>query len=208
MLTVPLFAHAGIFDRFLKQMVSYQAILVTILTVHILLCIGVKLLNNKLSRYKRGLLKAVEHIRQKRIYTITCSWILCSFVYGVYVCLLAGQIFFCGVLVILIFLPTFAIFFLRKKWRERHLFGRRAIYCYLQSSILCNCEWFRSFLSYTDLEYQVADFYLYPEAEYIIQLADDTFAFAIILIIPYLVYSFFYICKTSYSKIQNMHHEG
>ena len=219
MLTVPLFAHAGIFDRFLKQMVSYQAILVTILTVHILLCIGFKLLNNKLSRYKRGLLKAVEQIRQKRIYTITCSWILCSFVYGVYVCLLAGQIFFWGGLVIEIFLPTFAIFFLRKKWRERHLFGRRAIYCYLQSSIfmsigisvyliLCNCEWFRSCLSYTDLEYQVADFYLYPEAEYIIQLADDTFAFAIILIIPYLVYSFFNICKTSYSKIQNMHHEG
>ena len=74
--------------------------------------------------------------------------------------------------------------------------------------ILCDCEWFRSCLSYTDLEYQVADFYLYPEAEYIIQLADDTFAFAIILILPYLVYSFFNICKTSYSKIQNMHHEG
>lgn len=122
MLTVPLFAHAGIFDRFLKQMVSYQAILVTILTVHILLCIGFKLLNNKLSRYKRGLLKAVEHIRQKRIYTITCSWILCSFVYGVYVSLLAGQIFFWGGLVIEIFLPTFAIFFLRKKWRERDIF--------------------------------------------------------------------------------------
>lgn len=135
MLTVPLFAHAGIFDRFLKQMVSYQAILVTILTVHILLFIGIKLLNNKLSRYKRELLKAVEHIRQKRIYTITCSWILCSFVYGVYVSLLVGQIFFWGGLVIEIFLPTFAIFFLRKKWRERHLFGRRAIYCYLQSSI-------------------------------------------------------------------------
>ena len=118
MLTVPLFAHAGIFDRFLKQMVSYQAILVTILTVHILLFVGVKLLNNKLSRYKRGLLKAVEQIRQKRIYTITCSWILCSFVYGVYVCLLVGQIFFWGGLVIEIFLPTFAIFFLRKKWRE------------------------------------------------------------------------------------------
>lgn len=67
---------------------------------------------------------------------------------------------------------------------------------------------FEDCLSYTDLEYQVADFYLYPEAEYIIQLADDTFAFAIILIIPYLVYSFFNICKTSYSKIQNMHHEG
>ena len=133
--------------------------------------------------------------------------------------LLVGQIFFWGGLVIEIFLPTFAIFFLRKKWRERHLFGRRAIYCYLQSSIfmsigisvyliLCNCEWFRSCLSYTDLEYQLADFYLYPEAEYIIQLADDTFAFAIILIIPYLVYSFFNICKTSYSKIQNKHHEG
>lgn len=121
MLTVPIFAHAGIFDRFLKQMVSYQAILVTILTVHILLCIGVKLLNNKLSRLKRGLLKVVEQIRQKRIYTITCSWILCSFVYGVYVCLLAGQIFFWGGLVIEIFLPTFAIFFLRKNG-ERDIF--------------------------------------------------------------------------------------
>lgn len=88
MLTVPLFAHAGILDRFLKQMVSYQAILVTILTVHILLCIGVKLLNNKLSRYKRGLLKAVEHIRQKEdIYNCMfldlvffCLWGVCLFI--------------------------------------------------------------------------------------------------------------------------------
>lgn len=140
-----------------------------------------------------------------------CLWGVCMFISWSNILL--------GWFKIEIFLPTFAIFFLRKKWRERHLFGRRAIYCYLQSSIfmaigisvyliLCNCEWFRSCLSYTDLEYQVADFYLYPEAEYIIQLADDTFAFAIILIIPYLVYSFFNICKTSYSKIQNMHHEG
>lgn len=86
MLTVPLFAHAGMFDRFLEQMVSYRAILVTILTVHILLCIGVKLLKNKLSRYKRALLKAVKHIRKKDIYDYVfldfvffCLWSVCLF---------------------------------------------------------------------------------------------------------------------------------
>lgn len=219
MLTVPLFAHAGMFDRFLEQMVSYRAILVTILTVHILLCIGVKLLKNKLSRYKRALLKAVKHIRKKKTYTITYSWILCSFVYGVYVCLLASQIFLFGGLVILIFLPTFAVFFLRKKWREKLIFGKRAIYCYLQSSIfmsfgislyliLCNCEWFRSLLSYTDAEYQLANFYLYPKAEAIILLAAHTFELAIILIIPYLVFLFFKICKNAYNKLQSQRHEG
>ena len=109
MLTVPLFAHAGMFDRFLEQMVSYRAILVTILATHILLCIGIRLLNNKHSRFKRVLLKAVRHIRKKKTYTIIYSWILCSFVYGVYVCLLASQIFLWGGFVILIFLPTFTI---------------------------------------------------------------------------------------------------
>ena len=214
MLTVPLFAHAAMFDRFLEQMVSYRAILVTILTVHILLCIGVKLLKNKLSRYKRALLKAVKYIRQKKTYTITYSC-----VYGVYVCLLASQIFLLGGLVILIFLATFALFCLRKKWREKLIFGKRAIYCYLQSSIfmsigislyliLCNCEWFRSLLSYTDAEYQLVNFYLYPKAEAIILLAAHTFELAIILIFPYLVFLFFKICKNAYIKLQSQRHEG
>ena len=213
MLTIPLFAHAGMFDRFLEQMVSYRAILVTILATHILLCIGVRLLNNKHSRFKRVLLKAIRHIRKKKTYTIICSWILCSFVYGVYVCLLASQIFLWGGFVILIFLPTFTIFFLRKKWREKFIFGKRAIYCYLQSSIfmsfgmslyliLCNCEWFRSLLSYTDAEYQLANFYLYPKAESIILLADQTFELALIMILPYLVFSFIKLCKAAYKRLQ------
>lgn len=130
MLTLPLFAHAGWYDRFLEQMVSYHSILITLLTTHILLCVCVKLLRNKLLRYKRVLLKTVKHIRQKKIYTFIYSWILCSFVYGVYVCLLAGQVFLWGGFVILIFLLIFSVSFLCKKWREKLIFGKRAIYCY------------------------------------------------------------------------------
>lgn len=218
-LTTPLFAHAGMFDRFLEQMVSFRAIIITIFVTHILLCIGVKLLKNKLLRYKRALLKGTRFVRKKRIYTVICSWILCSYVYGVYVCLSASQIFLWGGLVILIFLPTFATFFLRKKWRNKLIFGKRAIYYYLQSSIfmsigmslylmLCNCEWFKSMFSYTDAEYQLANFYLYPKGEAVLFLAENILIFAVMLIIPFLVYSILSICKIAYNKMRNKFQEN
>ena len=69
LMAVPAFAHAGGYDQFLRQMVSYRALLITVLFVHVVLWTCVKLLHNKLPGYKnlyrlfghcrRGLLRGV-----------------------------------------------------------------------------------------------------------------------------------------------------
>lgn len=133
-MAVPAFAHAGWYDQFLEQMVSYRALLITVLFVHVTLWGCVKLLHNRMAGYKRILRKVVRFIKRKNALVIPVSWVLSSFVLGIYLMLLCNQLFFIFSLIpLLIYILAFPVLFLRRNWRKRFITGVRPMYCYIQS---------------------------------------------------------------------------
>ena len=213
LMAVPAFAHAGWYDQFLKQMVSYRAVMITVLFVHVTLWICVKLLHNKLPGYKRILRKVVKLIKRKNAYMILFSWILSSFVLGIYLIMLCNQLFFIvGLILFLIYILAFPSLFLRKNWRRRFIIGVRPLYCYIQSAIfisvglilyyiLWEYEWFRSMLSYTTEEYMLTEFYLFPKREVVYSVIKQLVLPLLINAIPYVIYSIVSLSKCAYRKL-------
>lgn len=212
LVVVPAFAHAPWFDQFLEQMVSYRAMMITVLFVHIMLWVSVKLLHNKLPGYRRVLRKVVRFIKRKNVLVFPSSWILSSFVLGVYLILLSNQLFLLFSLIpFLLYILVFYALFLRKNWRKRFITGVRPMYCYMQSTIfvfvgliiyyiLSDYEWFRFMLSYTTEEYLLAGFYLYPQREVVYSVIEQLVLPLIINAFPYIIYAFACLCKYVYCK--------
>ena len=213
LMAVPAFAHAGGYDQFLRQMVSYRALLITVLFVHVVLWTCVKLLHNKLPGYKRVLCKVVRFIKRKKAFVIPVSWILSSFVLGIYLMLLCNRLFVIVSLILsLIYILAFPSLFLRKNWRRRFIIGVRPLYCYIQSAIfisvglilyyiLWEYEWFRSMLSYTTEEYMLTDFRLFPKREVVYSVIKQLVLPLLINAIPYVIYSIVSLSKCAYRKL-------
>lgn len=213
LMAVPAFAHAGGYDQFLEQMVSYRALLITVLFVHVTLWACVKLLHNKLPGYKRVLCKVVRFIKRKNALVILFSWILSSFVLGIYLNLLCNRLFIIfSLILLLIYILAFPALFLRKKWRRRFITGVRPLYCYIQSAIFISVglilyyilwenEWFRSMLSYTTEEYMLTEFYLFPKREVVYSVIKQLVLPFLINALPYMIYAFACLCKYIYRKL-------
>ena len=213
LMAVPAFAHAGWYDQFLEQMVSYRALLITVLFVHVTLWACVKLLHNKLPGYKRVLCKVVRFIKRKNALVILFSWILSSFVLGIYLNLLCNRLFIIfSLILLLIYILAFPALFLRKKWRRRFITGVRPLYCYIQSAIFISVglilyyilwenEWFRSMLSYTTEEYMLTEFYLFPKREVVYSVIKQLVLPFLINALPYMIYAFACLCKYIYRKL-------
>ena len=213
LMAVPAFAHAGGYDQFLEQMVSYRALLITVLFVHVTLWACVKLLHNKLPGYKRVLCKVVRFIKRKNALVILFSWILSSFVLGIYLNLLCNRLFIIfSLILLLIYILAFPALFLRKKWRRRFITGVRPLYCYIQSAIFISVglilyyilwenEWFRSMLSYTTEEYMLTEFYLFPKREVGYSVIKQLVLPFLINALPYMIYAFACLCKYIYRKL-------
>ena len=213
LMAVPAFAHAGGYDQFLEQMVSYRALLITVLFVHVTLWACVKLLHNKLPGYKRVLCKVVRFIKRKNVLVILFSWILSSFVLGIYLNLLCNRLFIIfSLILLLIYILAFPALFLRKKWIRRFITGVRPLYCYIQSAIFISVglilyyilwenEWFRSMLSYTTEEYMLTEFYLFPKREVVYSVIKQLVLPFLINALPYMIYAFACLCKYIYRKL-------
>ena len=213
LMAVPAFAHAGGYDQFLEQMVSYRALLITVLFVHVTLWACVKLLHNKLPGYKRVLCKVVRFIKRKNALVILFSWILSSFVLGIYLNLLCNRLFIIfSLILLLIYILAFPALFLRKKWRRRFITGVRPLYCYIQSAIFISVglilyyilwenEWFRSMLSYTTEEYMLTEFYLFPKRDVVYSVIKQLVLPFLINPLPYMIYAFACLCKYIYRKL-------
>ena len=213
LMAVPAFAHAGGYDQFLEQMVSYRALLITVLFVHVTLWACVKLLHNKLPGDKRVLCKVVRFIKRKNALVILFSWILSSFVLGIYLNLLCNRLFIIfSLILLLIYILAFPALFLRKKWRRRFITGVRPLYCYIQSAIFISVglilyyilwenEWFRSMLSYTTEEYMLTEFYLFPKREVVYSVIKQLVLPFLINALPYMIYAFACLCKYIYRKL-------
>lgn len=210
-MAIPVFAHSGITDRYLETMVSYRALLIIILVLHIILGICFKLRNNRLLKYNRIIRKAVRYIYRKNMLNILFSWILSSIVYGTYIGLLCSQMSILGIMLIPIFYLCFFELFLQRNLRKKFITGSRPIYYYIQSSVviffgmilyykLCSYKWFRAIFSYTDEEYQLANFYLFPESEAIYSFIDQLVVFSSVLAFPYIIYMLTCFYKNMKSK--------
>lgn len=158
-------AHAGMFDSFLENMVSCRAMLIVIAIVHTALWLIIKLKatsNNKVVANYKAIFRNIIKWLYKNVYIrIPVAWIFSSMALGIYLDLLAEQIFFYGLLLILIVWILYTVIVIRKKWRRRFLTGYRAIYYYGQAIILqligiityyviCDFPWFKDVFSYAD----------------------------------------------------------
>ena len=134
---LPLFAHAGMYDRFLNIMVSYRAMFAVVLFTHLSCVLCAKYIKvSFFYKLRVKIMRLVKFLRRNEIAKYSSSWLLCSFVYGAYLILISGQIFFwlLGIPFIIFFFVIF-IWILRKKWREKYLWGTRVLFCYTQSSV-------------------------------------------------------------------------
>lgn len=209
-----LFAHAGMYDRFLDIMVSYRAMFAVVLFTHFSCFVCVKYIKPTfVINLQARIITLIKYIRRSEIVKYISSWIFCSFVYGVYLVLISGQIFFWGLgILFLIFLIVMFLWTFRKKWREKFLWGPRVLFCYVQTSvfiviglfsysILTQFSFFRSIFSYTDKEYQLQNFYLYPDFDAIFSLCENMFYCSILFIIPYLTFGTYRILHYSFFKL-------
>jgi hypothetical protein len=111
------------------------------------------------------------------------------------------------------FFIVIIVWSIRKKWREKYLFGTKALFCYIQSSVfilvgiilysvLSQLDLFKRLFSYTDEEYQLANFYLYPEWDSIYLLASNLLECYLFFIIPYLPLIFYLIIKFLHNNLK------
>lgn len=202
-------AYASLGGYIAEKLVYFYHIMYAVMVTHVVLTVCVKVFKKRLFGYRRHLYKAVTYIRRKKIYTIIYSWLLCCFVYGTYVNLLSCQKYPLGGLSPFCFLPLFSMLFLRKKWREKFLFGIRAIYRYVQASLFmflgmcyylmsCTHDWL--WLTFFERGAECADGF-YIEPQFVSYLA-YALQFAILLAFPFMLYSFCCICKSVYCRMK------
>lgn len=212
---LPVFAHAGMYDRFLDIMVSFRAMFFVVLFTHLICILCVKYFKAAFfSKLRLRVMRLINYIQRNRITTYLSSWLFSSFVYGIYLILISGQIFFWGLgIPFILFFILIIVWSIRKKWREKYLFGTKALFCYIQSSVfilggiivylvLTQFDLFKRLFSYTDEEYQLANFYLYPEWDSIYLLASNLIECYLLFIIPYLPLTLYLIMKFIYNNLK------
>ena len=213
--TLPSYAHAGMYDRFLDIMVSFRAMFFVVLFTHISCILCVKYFKAAFfSKLQIRIIRLINYIQRNKITMYFSSWLFSSFVYGIYLILISGQIFFWGFgIPFILFFILIIIWTIRKKWREKYLFGTKALFCYIQSSVfilvgiilysvLSQLDLFKRLFSYTDEEYQLANFYLYPEWDSIYLLASNLIECYLFFIIPYLPLIIYLIIRFFYNNLK------
>ena len=213
--TLPSYAHAGMYDRFLDIMVSFRAMFFVVLFTHISCILCVKYFKAAFfSKLQIRIIRLINYIQRNKITMYFSSWLFSSFVYGIYLILISGQIFFWGFgIPFILFFILIIIWTIRKKWREKYLFGTKALFCYIQSSVfilvgiilysvLSQLDLFKRLFSYTDEEYQLANFYLYPEWDSIFLLASNLIECYLFFIIPYLPLIIYLIIRFFYNNLK------
>ena len=212
------FAHAGMFDRYLERVVSSEAILVTVSVTHIVLLLLVKILGNRLKYYKLGLRKITWFVSQRKATALFASWLLCSFVYGIYLSLLSDQIFLFGGFIGLIFLLVFSILLWINKTNKRFILGFRPLYYYLQSTIfilvglilyyvLCQYDWYRECFVLVDEVCDNLSRNLYPKRYGLIVLANSVKEYVLCFLVSYTILGICYLCKYASNRKRTRHNQ-
>ena len=87
--TLPSYAHAGMYDRFLDMMVSFRAMFFVVLFTHLSCILCVKYLKvTFFSKLRLRVMRLVNYIQRNKITMYFSSWLFSSFVYGIYLILI------------------------------------------------------------------------------------------------------------------------
>ena len=167
-------AHAGMYDRFIEHAVTYTALFEMVLAVSIVLLVPIIVLKlTPIKRYERGMMHIIESICRNDLYQSILGWFVSSISIGLYLILVVEQIFMVGIFVFLFVWLTYIICSCIRKWRNALMLGIKAIYFHVNIIIsqvigiiayecTINMEFFKNLFKYTDEEYQMANYYVYP----------------------------------------------
>lgn len=192
-------AHAGMFDDYLRRMVSVDAVVLTIAVAQIVCFLLVR----------SNWFKAIKSVRirlllfAKRLHSngwlrLLAAWGLSSFALSPYIVIACNWLWILGILLFLVFWLFYLFLVLYGKTRRAILTGIKPLYLLLVASIgeiiggivycaIYEMEWFRSITYYTDEEYALNDCKLYPTIDGIWDLWNEMKIVFFFFAIPYVI---------------------
>jgi hypothetical protein len=193
------FAHAGMADRFIERIVSIDAIILTIVVTQIIsfLLLG-RNWYEPAKHLRLRLLLFVKKLCSKWWLNLLTAWALSSFVISPYVVIACDWLWLLGLLLFLLFWLFYFVVVLLGYTRKLFLTGIRPLYVFLVASIgevvaeiayccIYKMEWFRSITYYTDEEYAMSDFKVYPTFEGLLYLGGDMLLVFFCFAVPYVL---------------------
>lgn len=169
---VSAFAHAGIMDRWIEQETNVRACSMTVLAVQLLLLL-LFLVFFKHSRLNSFVRSLADSIANTHFLSILVFWGLFAFCLTPFISMLNCGVLFGGLFAVLL---SFVLFVLAFYEKPRKLVNRPSshyylIHCSIQQIIgyfvyfiIYDTDFIRNLFRYTDDEYQLANYYVYPDA--------------------------------------------
>lgn len=223
-------AHAGMYDRYLEMKVSVEALVLVIGITQVILYLFLRFSKSRVvCRYKECIIHITRRLHKKIWLRWCLAWGLSSFVCTPYLYGGSIELFFFAFIPLLIFLLYYCSWVWNGEKRNKHLTGVRGLSIllsvagqqvlgYLFYALICETSTFHQLMYYTDEEYSMSDFKLYPGIDGFYYMAEGFACIAFITIIPYillfLVRALFYLGsaissskkgnkKERYKKISN-----
>jgi len=192
-------AHAGMFDDYLRRMVSVDAVALTIAVAQIVCYLLIR--SNwfrAIKRVRMRLLLFAKKLHCNGWLRLLAAWGLSSFALSPYIVIACNWLWILGILLFLVFWLFYLFLVLYGKTRRAILTGIKPLYLLLVASIgeiiggivycaIYEMEWFRSITYYTDEEYALNDCKLYPTIDGIWDLWNEMKIVFFFFAIPYVI---------------------
>lgn len=192
-------AHAGLADRYLEMKISVEALMLVFVVTQVSTYLFLRYSKSKVSCwYKKLIIRIAKKIHKKTYLKWCASWALSSLVFTPYVMGLCTEFFLFAFIPLVVFLIYYSCWVLNMEKREKHLTGIRGLslllsvsfqqaLCYLIYALICETSSFHRFVYYTDEEYEMFDFKLYPGIEGFYYIAEGFAVISIITAMPFIV---------------------
>jgi len=192
-------AHAGMFDDYLRRMVSVDAVVLTIAVAQIVCYLLIRSNWFKaIKRVRKSLLLFAKKLHRNGWLRLLAAWGLSSFALSPYIVIACNWLWILGILLFLVFWLFYLFLVLYGKTRRAILTGIKPLYLLLVASIgeiiggivyctIYEMEWFRSITYYTDEEYALSDFKLFPTIDGVWDLWNEMKIIFFFFAIPYVL---------------------
>lgn len=198
-------AHSGMSDRYLDMKICVDALVMVIAVIQVSIYLFLRYSKSKvICRYKRFIIRIAKKVYKKSYLKWFASWALSSLVFTPYVIGLSMEFFFFAFIPLAVFLIYYSYLVLNTEKRKKHLTGIKGLSLllsvsfqqalgYLIYALICETSTFHRFVYYTDEEYEMFDFKLYPGIEGFYYIAEGFAVISIITAMPFIV---LFIMKT------------
>lgn len=201
-------AHAGMFDRYLQEMVNNRAFLCVIGICHILCAVLFK--RTKVMTIRRIRLRMYHKVMravQKWYLRMLLPWLPVTLTYGMYLWLIASLFFLFGFIVLIVGWAVFIWCYCKTKYRTKYMTSPRALFLQIQSLVymglgcvvyaLVHCmDWFKSLFAHTDVTaFEDVTFEITPGLPVFIELIEASVGMGAFLAITQMILAFILWCK-------------